>query len=102
MFMASARTGPTSSLGVIHAKRTTGIPWLVSGFSTRHGGVSSVYGGKQLNIGVTQHDRQAAGEQNRNLLQKTLGAYTGRELWPLMPLRQIHSDTVHCVAGISS
>jgi polyphenol oxidase len=76
------------------------IPWLVHAFSTRPGGVSRVYGGNSLNLGFTQHDSRAAVEQNRKLFLKQLGVVNGRKSWPLVTLRQIHSDLIHCVEGI--
>jgi YfiH family protein len=36
-------------------------------------------------------------ERNRAIFLKKLGAKTGRTLWPLVTLRQIHSDLIHCV-----
>jgi YfiH family protein len=74
--------------------------WLVHAFSTRRGGVSRVYGGNALNLGFTQHDSRAAVERNRGLFLKTLGVANGRKSWPLISLRQIHSDLIHRVDGI--
>ncbi|MGO9404683.1 MAG: peptidoglycan editing factor PgeF [Terriglobales bacterium] len=76
------------------------LPWLVHGFSTRLGGVSRVYGGNALNLGFTKHDSRAAVERNRELFLKELGAANGRGSWPLVWLRQIHSDLIHHVVGI--
>ncbi len=73
------------------------LPWLVHAFSTRLGGVSRVYGGHALNLGFTQHDSRAAVERNRELFLKELGAASGRSSWPLVTLRQIHSDLIHHV-----
>lgn len=72
-------------------------PWLVHAFSTRAGGVSRVYGGNALNLGFTKHDSRAAVERNRALFLKELGVADGREAWPLVTLRQIHSDLIHYV-----
>jgi len=74
------------------------LPWLVHAFTTRHGGVSRVYGGHALNLGFTSQDSRGAVERNRGLLLKKLGV-AGRRSWPLVALRQIHSDLVHCVDG---
>lgn len=74
------------------------IPWLIHGFSTRLGGFSRVYGGHTLNLGFTKHDSRSAVERNRSLFLKQLGAMQGRKLWPLITLRQIHSDLIHCVS----
>jgi len=73
-------------------------PWLVHGFSTRLGGVSRVYGGSALNLGFTKHDTRAAVERNRRAFLRQLGAADGRNVWPLVTLRQIHSDLIHCVS----
>jgi polyphenol oxidase len=81
----------------LHSDKLAKLPWLVHAFSTRHGGVSRVYGGDALNLGFTKHDSRAAVERNRELLLKKLGIANGRKPWPLVTLRQIHSDLIHCV-----
>ena len=68
-------------------------------FSTRGGGVSRVYGGNALNLGFTKHDSKAAVERNRELFLKELGVVKGSKGWPLITLRQIHSDLIHHVDG---
>lgn len=62
--------------------------------------MSRVYGGHALNLGFTKHDSRAAVERNRELFLKKLGVDGGRTNWPLITLRQIHSDLVHHVASI--
>lgn len=76
--------------------------WLRHGFSTRHGGVSTVYypqdiddkelSGKKykndLNLGWTKDDDPANVAENRRRL---VAAVTGQEQWPLVTLRQVHS-----------
>jgi len=81
----------------LHSEKLGKLPWLVHGFSTRLGGVSRVYGGNALNLGFTKHDSRAAVERNRELFLKELGAASGRRSWPLVSLRQIHSDLIHHV-----
>jgi len=76
-----------------------GIPWLVHGFSTRVGGFSRVYGGNALNLGFTKHDSRSAVERNRAAFLRQIGAVQHGRPWPLITLRQIHSDLIHCVAG---
>ena len=66
-------------------------------FSTRRGGVSRVYGGNALNLGFTKHDSRKSVERNRELLLHRLGVGNGHNHWPLVTLRQIHSDLIHCV-----
>ncbi len=77
-------------------------PWLVHGFSTRQGGVSTCYGGKSLNLGSTPHDSSKNVERNRELFEKAVGAIDdeGRP-WPLLQVRQIHSAIVHRIDAAS-
>jgi purine-nucleoside/S-methyl-5'-thioadenosine phosphorylase / adenosine deaminase len=75
------------------------IPWLVHGFSTRVGGVSSVYGGKAFNLGFAKHDSRTAVEKNRANFLSQLGA-RGSRAWPLVTLKQIHSDLIHHVTSL--
>jgi YfiH family protein len=75
-------------------------PWLIHGFSTRPGGVSRIYGRRTLNLGFTQQDSRAAVEQNRTHFLRRLGAITKGRPWPLVTLRQIHSDLIHCVSEL--
>jgi YfiH family protein len=84
-------------LQLLHSEKLGKLPWLVHAFSTRHGGVSRVYGGNALNLGFTPHDSRAAVERNRELFLKELGGAKGRETWPLVSLRQIHSDLIYRV-----
>jgi YfiH family protein len=82
---------------LLHSEKLGKLAWLVHAFSTRHGGVSRVYGGNSLNLGFTQHDSRAAVERNRGIFLKELGVANGRRSWPLVSLRQIHSDLIHRV-----
>jgi len=86
-----------SEPGIVTADSLAGIRWLVHGFSTRQGGVSKVYGGRALNLGFTKHDSRNSVEQNRALFLSRLGAVSGKKPWPLVTLRQIHSDLIHCI-----
>ena len=85
---------------LLHSEKLGKLAWLVHAFSTRHGGVSRGYGGNALNLGFTQHDSRAAVERNRELFLKELGVANGRRSWPLVSLRQIHSDVIHRVDGV--
>lgn len=89
-----------NTLQLLHSEKLGELRWLVHAFSTRRGGVSRVYGGHALNLGFTKHDSRAAVERNRELFLKKLGVDGGRTSWPLITLRQIHSDLVHHVAGV--
>ncbi|HTA25408.1 MAG TPA: peptidoglycan editing factor PgeF [Terriglobales bacterium] len=93
--MPTARK-PTSSTLTVPA--LSQIPWLLHGFSTRKSGISKIYGGHSLNLGFTKHDSRAAVERNRAVFQRQVGAVDGNHLWPLITLRQIHSDLIHSVS----
>jgi YfiH family protein len=72
--------------------------WLRHGFSTRTGGVSTVYGGSSLNLGWTKEDEPSSVKENR---RRFLSAVTGEvEVYPvrkLVGVRQIHSAVTHLV-----
>ncbi|MGA7293873.1 MAG: peptidoglycan editing factor PgeF [Terriglobales bacterium] len=89
-----------NKLQLLHSEKLGGLAWLTHGFSTRQGGVSRAYGGKALNLGFTKQDSRTAVERNRELFLKELGAVSGRKGWPLVSLRQIHSDLIHRVDGV--
>jgi purine-nucleoside/S-methyl-5'-thioadenosine phosphorylase / adenosine deaminase len=81
----------------------------VHGFSTRGGGFSRTYGKEVLNLGFTKDDARAAVQRNRAAFLRELGAAThprrgsrkaGASLWPLVTLRQIHSDIIRRVDSI--
>jgi len=86
-------------LSILEADPLSQLPWLIHGFSTRSGGFSKAYGGNVLNLGFTQQDSRAAVERNRTVFLRALGATNGQNAWPLITLRQIHSDLVHCVSA---
>jgi polyphenol oxidase len=87
-------------LTVLRSETLTRVPWLIHGFSTRTGGFSRVYGGNSLNLGFTKQDSRSAVEHNRAALLAQLGAISGKKLWPLVTMRQIHSDLIHCVTEL--
>jgi polyphenol oxidase len=87
-------------VSIVRSENLARIPWLVHGFSTRVGGSSRVYGGQALNLGFTKQDSRPAVERNRAIFLLEVGAATGKKPWPLVTLRQIHSDLIHCVAGL--
>jgi YfiH family protein len=105
-------TQPTAN--ILRSRHLSAIPWLVHGFSTRLGGVSRAYGKGALNLGFTKEDARSTVERNRAAFIRELGAVTrkrsrniksrnaGPLLWPLVTLRQIHSDTIHFVDSIPS
>lgn len=89
-----------ATLCVLSARHLNRIPWLIHGFSTRRGGLSHVYSGGALNLGFTRHDSRSAVEQNRLVLLRQLGSITNKKPWPLVTLRQIHSDVIHCIDSL--
>ena len=91
-------TRALSKLQILQTARLQRISWLIHGFSTRQGGYSRVYGGNALNLGFTKTDSKTAVERNRAAFLEELGM-GGRQPWPLVALRQIHSDIIHRVSG---
>lgn len=87
-----------NKIHILQSEALGKVPWLLHAFSTRTGGVSRVYGGNALNLGFTKHDTPAAVERNRELFFKKLGH--GQRTWPLITLRQIHSDLVHRITAL--
>ena len=86
---------------VLHADTFSDVPWLLHGFSTRRGGVSTGYGSKSLNLGLTGQDAHANVERNRDLFKKSVGAVNeDGSLWPLAQVRQIHSAIVHRINAV--
>jgi len=78
----------------------------VHGFSTRVAGFSRAYSNRDLNLGFTKDDSKAAVERNRAAFLQELGVVASRHRrskpgkasgWPLITLRQIHSDIIHRV-----
>ena len=90
------KTSSKSSKPPIGSSADCSLSWLVHGFSTRPGGVSTCYGGKSLNLGITPQDTHANVERNRELYREALGAVNqDGSLWPLAQVRQIHSAIIH-------
>ena len=89
-----------NKLQLLRSEKLGTLPWLVHAFSTRRGGTSRVYGGNSLNLGFTKQDSRSAVERNRQLFLRELGAVTGRTPWPLVAVRQIHSDLIHRVDAL--
>jgi YfiH family protein len=116
---------PKAKLTILRGQALTQVPWLVHGFSTRQSGLSRVYGHADLNLGFTKDDSQASVQRNRAAFLRTLESecgdsrhrlsrrpeVSGRSLrhsakpkaldrWPLITLRQIHSDIIHCIDSV--
>ena len=94
-----AKTGkPAAGRGVVEVLRARSLgalPWLVHGFSTRAGGVSAVYGGRQLNLGMTREDRRENVLRNRERFLKAAGA----QAMKVSTVNQIHSSIIHRVVA---
>jgi purine-nucleoside/S-methyl-5'-thioadenosine phosphorylase / adenosine deaminase len=76
------------------------LPWLVHGFSTRRGGVSSFANPKEpndLNLGNVAWDSPRNVRENRRRLVAELGA---GDMKPVV-LRQIHSDLIRVIESNS-
>ena len=94
---------------VLNSAKLAKIPWLLHGFSTRQGGVTEAYGGRQLNLALTAEDSPENVERNRARLLRKLRAEgapflpafgrSGSETWPLVVLNQVHSAAIHRVQG---
>lgn len=100
----SGKSGKTAetAIQVLRVESLAAIPWLIHGFSTRPGGVSTCYGGKSLNLGLTEHDTQANVERNRELYRQAVGAVSeDGSLWPLAEVKQIHSAIIHRIDAAS-
>lgn len=85
-------------LSILSAASINRFPWLIHGFSTRIGGFSTAYGKGELNLGFTQDDARETVKRNRAAFHKQLlGGNKARlpsQFWPLITLRQIHSDVI--------
>ena len=79
------------------------IPWLLHGFSTRGGGVSTAYSGSrgsgELNLGFTAEDDRGNVAGNRELFLK---AVTRDLRFPLATVRQIHSSNVRILTAFGT
>ncbi|MGA8622681.1 MAG: peptidoglycan editing factor PgeF [Candidatus Sulfotelmatobacter sp.] len=104
------RSTQQNNLTILRASQLSKFPWLIHGFSTRLGGFSRRYGGDALNLGFTKDDSKASVERNRAAFLRELDvdsheraeasrktAKGANPLWPLITLRQVHSDIIRFV-----
>jgi polyphenol oxidase len=104
----STRASNKTKLSIFYARQLSRYPWLLHGFSTRVGGFSSAYKKGDLNLGFTPDDSPAAVESNRAAFLKKLGAVgkargarpSTRPFWPLVTVKQFHSDIIHRVDSV--
>jgi hypothetical protein len=88
------------SVKILTSSKLAEIPWLLHGFSTRQGGVTSEYGGQQLNLATTAEDSPECVALNRARLVRKLKAQDASGTpWPLVTLNQVHSAAIHRVYG---
>jgi polyphenol oxidase len=97
---SSPRPLKAPALKILTSEKLSELPWLLHGFSTRLGGLSKEYGGRQLNLGFTAEDAVKNVERNRERFVRKLKAVndTGTA-WPLVLLNQVHSAVIHRVYG---
>ncbi|MGA8531438.1 MAG: peptidoglycan editing factor PgeF, partial [Acidobacteriaceae bacterium] len=92
-----ARRVVKSQIEIVQAPGWREIPWLVHGFSTRTGGVTTAYRPGQrageLNLGFTQSDTRENVLENRRRLLAAVGAPGAT----LVTFRQVHSSLVRRV-----
>ena len=58
-----------------------------------------MHGGNALNLGFTAQDSRAKVERNREAFAAAAGASDERTVWPMVTLRQIHSDLIHRISA---
>jgi polyphenol oxidase len=92
---------------ILTVESWTRYSWLINGFSTRIGGVTTAYRTGEikgeLNLGFTASDSPENVHENRRLLIKRLNkGYGKRSLPSLVTLRQIHSSLIHRVGRADS
>lgn len=68
--------------------------WLVHGFSTRAGGESTIFGGRDLNLGLSTQDDRKIVLRNRESLLRAAGAGNAAKL---VNAKQIHSSIIHVI-----
>lgn len=117
--IVSQKSSTSAGLNILRVPQLSALPWLVHGFSTRTGGFSRAYAKGDLNLGFTKDDAKIAVQRNRAAFLKEVGVFDAgsakprprngpdgqsvkSEMWPLITVRQIHSDLIHCIDSIPS
>jgi YfiH family protein len=85
---------------VVEAENLKKLPFVLHGFSTRRGGVSKAYGGRTLNLGITEQDTRENVNENRRIFLRAINAIKGRDTMPLVLTRQVHSAVIHHVTAL--
>jgi polyphenol oxidase len=92
------RSESLEALQIIRIDEWEQYGWLRHGFSTRPGGVSSVYGGNTLNLGWTKEDEPSAVAENRRRFVTAVADEPSGDAAPmLVGVRQVHSAIVHAI-----
>jgi len=86
-----------AEINVVRVAEWDELKWLRHGFSTRAGGVSTVYGGETLNLGWTKEDDPANVAENRRRLVDAVSGDDGAGAMRLVTVRQVHSGVVRVV-----
>jgi YfiH family protein len=79
-----------NGVGFLQVPALSAFPWLIHGFSTSQGGVSSFNARKVLNLGFTEWDTRENVQENRKLFQSALDA----DRLAFVSVKQFHSDVV--------
>jgi YfiH family protein len=81
--------------GIVHVFSWNSYGWLRHGFSTREGGVSTVYGRDSLNLGWTKEDDPVSVAENRRRFYATAQGEMGENAGVrVVTLRQVHSAVI--------
>ena len=86
--MVPAKVPAEAKPAILQVELLKKFPWLVHGFSTRHAG----------NLGFTKDASRPTVERDREVFVQRI---TRSDAWPLVTLRQIHSDIIHHVKQAS-
>jgi len=84
----------TDRMRVVRVLEWERYSWLRHGFSTRAGGVSTVYGDADLKLGFTKDDSPNAVRENR---RRFVAAVAGEPDVPLTAIRQVHGTKIAIV-----
>lgn len=97
--MSTTQRKRTPTIQILRPKSPAILKNFIYGFSTRIGGFSSAYGRDSLNLGFTVQDRRSTVLRNRAAFLQAIGAKNRKGTpWPLVTLRQVHSDIIHRVS----
>jgi YfiH family protein len=86
----------TGQIEVVRVPDWAQFEWLRHGFSSRAGGLSTVYGPGELNLGFTKDDDAVAVAGNRAMFLRAVGGDGAREM---VTVRQVHGTRMLQVAA---